>query len=229
MGTYLFRNGIVCKSLLLALVVLTFSWNVAAQTAIGPQHIATIADGGNFSPLHGNTHPLARQEFDHGLATDSLTLPRILLVLQRTLEREGALQRLVKEQQDSSSSNYHAWLTPEQFGKQFGPADEDIETLTQWLTSHGFTDIKVGPGRTAIEFSGNVASIRNAFHTQIHRYLVNGNEHIANASDPQIPAAFKPVVAGIVSLHDFRKKPMYRLAGTSRSATLATGLTMPNP
>jgi subtilase family serine protease len=52
---------------------------------------------------------------------------------------------------------------------QFGPADADVEAVTGWLTAQGFTDTKVGPGRTAVEFSGNVAQVRNAFHTQMHQ------------------------------------------------------------
>ena len=38
-------------------------------------------------------------------------------------------------------------------------------------------------------------------------YVVNGVAHWANASDPQIPAALTPVVAGISTLHTFRKAP----------------------
>ena len=37
----------------------------------------------------------------------------------------------------------------------------------------------------------------------IHYLDVNGKHHIANMSDPQIPAALAPAVAGVVSLHDF--------------------------
>jgi len=111
----------------------------------------------------------------------------MLLLLQRIPEQETALQQLLEDQQNKSSANYHAWLTPDQFGKQFGPVDADIRTVTQWLASHGFTSIKVGAGRTVIEFSGNVASVRNAFHAEMHRYFVKGEEHIANVSDPQSP------------------------------------------
>jgi len=85
------------------------------------------------------------------------------------------------------SPNFHNWLTPEQFGKQFGPADADIQTVTDWLAHQGFQQIKVGAGRTAIEFSGNVAQVRNAFHTEIHQFNVNGESRQANLSDPQIP------------------------------------------
>src|SRR5205807_2787966 len=152
--------------------------------------------------LRGNVHPLARPEFDQGLVADAQPLKRMLLLLQRSPDQESALRQLLDDQQSRSSPNYHAWLTPGEFGRRFGPADEDIQAVTKWLSSQGFTDINVGAGRNVIEFSGTVASVRNAFHTEMHHYLVNGEDHLANASDPQIPAALTTAFAGIVSLHN---------------------------
>jgi len=63
-----------------------------------------------------------------------------------------------------------------------------------------------------IDFSGTAGQVRTAFHTEIHNLVVNGKNHIANISDPQIPAALAAVV-GIVSLHDFRPKSQYTLLG----------------
>ncbi len=198
--------------ILLLFSILIYPWHAVAQmTSVGGR-ITQAVDEKNLVSLPGNVHPLARPEFDQGPIADAQPLRRMLLLLRRNPEQETALRSLLSEQQDQSSPNYHAWLTPEQFGRQFGPAESDVQTLTQWLTTQGFTDIKVGPGRTVIEFSGNVGSVRNAFHTEIHRYLVKGEEHIANASAPLIPAALKPVIAGIVSLHNFRKRPMYHVA-----------------
>ena len=57
-----------------------------------------------------------------------------------------------------------------------------------------------------MEISGNVAQMRTAFHTQIHKYEVNGETHYANASDPKVPSALAPVVAGFVSLNNFRPR-----------------------
>ena len=51
--------------------------------------------------------------------------------------------------------------------------------------------------------------METAFHTQIRTYLVAGQLHHANATDPQIPAALAAVVAGPVSMHDFRRAPMH--------------------
>lgn len=194
-----------CRSSLLLVFALTYSFGRAgAQTTNIPARITQAIDENNLVVLKGNVHPLARSEFDQGPIGDAQPLNRILLLLQRSPEQETTLQKLLEEQQDKSSLNYHAWVTPDQFGKQFGPADGDIQAITQWLAAHGFTGIKVGAGRNVVEFSGNVASVRNAFHTEIHRYLVDGEEHLANASDPQIPAALTSIVVGIVSLHNFR-------------------------
>jgi hypothetical protein len=180
---------------------------VHAQTSNIPARIIQAIDEKNLVTLSGNVHPLARAEFDQGPVADAQPLNRILLLLRRSPDQEAALLKLLEDQQSKSSPNYHAWLTSDQFGKRFGPADADIQSVTQWLTSQGFTGIKVGPGRTVLEFSGTVSSVRNTFRTEVHRYLVGGIEHIANTSDPQIPAAVAPVVAGVVSLHSFRPIP----------------------
>ena len=113
---------------------------------------------------------------------DSQPMHRMLLLLQREPDQEAALKTLVDQQQSSASPNYHQWLTPQQFGQQFGPADADIQTVTNWLQSHGFQVARVSTGRTLIEFSGTAGQVRNAFHTEIHRYLVNGEQHFANSS-----------------------------------------------
>src|SRR6185437_1189871 len=98
-------------------------------------------------PLPGNVYPLARPEFDQGASPDTQMLRRMLLLLQRSPDQEAALQKLLKDQQDKSSANYYTWLSPDEFGKRFGPADGDVDVVTQWLTSHGFTYVKVGTGR----------------------------------------------------------------------------------
>jgi subtilase family serine protease len=206
--------------------VLYFSLLAAAQAAKVPARITQPVDLENLVTLRGNTHPLARPEYDQGAAPDSLPTERILLVLQRSAEQEAALRNLLDEQQIKSSPNYHMWLTPEQFGQQFGPADADIQAVTDWLTSQGFQVSHVAAGRTVIEFSGTAGLVRQAFHTEIHKFVVNGVEHWANASDPQIPAALTPVVAGFASLSNFPKKPRVHRLGTF-SKSKATGVVRP--
>jgi subtilase family serine protease len=148
---------------------------------------------------------------------------RMMLVLKRSPDQESALQDLLTQQQINSSANFRKWLTPDMFGQQFGPADADIQAVTSWLTSFGFQSIKVSKGRNIIEFSGTAAQVETALHTSIHKYFVNGENHWANTSDPQIPAALAPVISGIVSLHDFHPKPAIVKSDRKLTASVTPG------
>ena len=199
---------------LLGLCLFLSAVHCSGQTTVPTARIIRVTDENKLVTLARNVHPLARPEFDRGSVNDAQALHRMLLLLQRSPDQQSALLQLLDDQQSKSSSNYHKWVTPTQFGQQFGPADADIQTVTQWLASRGFTDIKVSSGRSIIEFSGNVAQVRSAFHTEIHQYVVRGETHLANALDPQIPAALSPVVAGIVSLNNFPVKSHLHRLGT---------------
>ena len=187
-----------------------------SQSPRVPARITQAVDDSNRITLRGNVHRLARAEFDRGSVPESQLAPHVALILKRSDEQETALRLLLDQQQDKSSPNYHKWLTPEQFGKRFGPADSDIQAVTDWLTSRGFTNIRVSPGRTRVEFNGNIGQIDSAFQTQIHHFFVNGRMHSANVSDPQIPAALSPVVRGVVALNDFRPHALSHHLGTFR-------------
>ena len=188
--------------------------------------VTQAVDMQNLITLRGNVHPLARPEFDQGVAPDDLPMERMLLVLQRGPDQEAALRQLLDDQQVKSSPRFHQWLTPEQFGQQFGPADSDIQAVTDWLASQGFEVTKVAAGRTVIEFSGTAGLVRQVLGTEIHKFTVNGEDRWANASDPQIPAALVPVVAGFASLNNFPRRPLtHRLGTFTRSK--ATGEVQP--
>src|SRR5215831_10238401 len=205
------------KSLCLIFVLLAGA-TAGAQSQDSPQIstepkplITEVLDESHLTPLKGNTHRLARPEFDLGTADGTLPTKRMLLVLKRSDAQEAALRRLLDDQQDKHSPSYHKWLTPEKFGQQFGPTDADMQTITSWLQSHGF-EVGSTKGRTVLEFSGTAAQVEETFHTTIHSYLVNGETHWANSSDPAIPAALRPAVAGIKTLHNFLKKPALQVA-----------------
>jgi len=198
---------------LVAMAWVALSCAGLAQTVGAHSRILGRPDDDKRIVLPGNTYPLAHAEFDRGPAPDGLSLDRMLLLLKRSPEQDAELATFLEEQQDPNSSNFHAWLSPEQFGERFGANRQDIEKITQWLSSHGFVIGSVSNGRTVIDFSGTAGQVREAFHTQIHKYLVNGVEHWANATNPQIPVALAPVVAGVVSLNDFGLRPMHHLFG----------------
>jgi hypothetical protein len=151
---------------------------------------------------------------------------RLLLLLQRSAQQEAELQTYLRAVQDPHSPQYHHWLVTEEFGRRFGVSDADLEAVQQWLMQQGLTVSRIATGRIAIEFSGTFGQVENAFHTSLHQYVVNSEQHWANASDPQIPRALAPVVAGIVSLNDFGPHSM-AIRGPSGTFKSQTGTIRP--
>jgi subtilase family serine protease len=146
----------------------------------------------------------------------------IVLVLSRAPEQQAAFDEFVAAQYDSSSPNFHHWLQPAEVGEHFGPSLADIATISNWLASHSLSVAAVSKDRMSIRCGGTAAQVEGAFHTEIHNLSVNGERHIANISDPQIPAALAPVVLGVKALHDFKPKPLHRL-GSKVTFDSATG------
>ena len=158
--------------------------------------------------IGGSKHPLAQPRFDIGSVNPDVKLDRMLLVLGASPQQEQDLQNLLKSQQDRTSPNFHHWLTPEEFGQKFGPAPQDLAAVKSWLAADGFTVESVAKSGRWIEFSGTAGQTEHAFSTIMRQYQIGLSHHIGNASEISLPAAVSPVVRGLVSLHDFFKRPM---------------------
>jgi subtilase family serine protease len=182
---------------------------VYAQPAGHPVRVIREAiDETRLVALEGNTRPEANARNDRGIVPDDFPLGHMLLQLKRSPERESALEQYIGQLHNPQSSSFHQWLTPDQFAEHYGVAKEDVDTVTGWLKSHGFTVEGVPPSGLTVDFSGTAGLVRGAFHTEIHNLEVNDAQHFGNMSDPRIPSALVPVVAGIVSLHNFRPQPL---------------------
>jgi hypothetical protein len=175
-----------------------------------PVLITQNVDESKLVTLAGNTRPEANKQNDRGLVTDNLAMDHMLLQLKRSAEQEQELGQYIDELQDPSSPNFHQWLTAKEYGERFGLATQDLNTITRWLESHGFTVNVVYENGLLIDFSGTAGEVRAAFHTEIHHLDVKGVQHLANMSDPQIPAALAPAIVGVVSLHDFKPHTNYK-------------------
>jgi subtilase family serine protease len=179
-----------------------------ALLAQGPvrDRILEAVDVSKVTTVGGNVHPMARAEFDQGRVDPSMVM-RLTITFKMTAAQEADLNALLAAQQDRGSADYHRWLTPEQFGNRFGLSQSDIGKVTAWLQSEGFRIEGVPPSRNMITFSGSAQQVESALHTEIHRYLADGKQHYANASNPSVPAAIGDVVLGFRGLNNFQLKP----------------------
>src|SRR6202020_636910 len=90
-----------------AVAALCMGAAVASAQALLPvprSRVVQVVDDTRRTTLSGNTHPLARAEFDQGSLADEAPLHRMLLVLQRSAEQEAALKQLLDQQQNTGSS-----------------------------------------------------------------------------------------------------------------------------
>jgi trimeric autotransporter adhesin len=201
------------QSLRLLTLFAAFASSLALAQSQSASRITQPIDDSRRVTLKGNVHPLSRPSYDQGAVPDSFPAERMFLILQRSPEREAALRQLIQDAHTPGSPSFHTWLTPEQFGELYGPEDSEVAAVAGWLQTHGFSVARVTKGKTAIEFSGSAGQLREAFHTEIHTYLINGETHHANNSDPQIPAALAPVITGITPMNDFRPKSNLTVLG----------------
>lgn len=194
------RRPMVLVSLLTALFLAVMP---LCSSAASP-----VIDNHDVVRLPGNVPAQARPQNDFGPTDPALPMNRIIVQLRRSPAKEAELKQFLAAQQDPSSPDYHHWLTPEQFGKRFGPSEADLALVTGWLKSEGFRVDEVAKGRMWINVSGTVAQVEQAFHTSIHDFYVGGKMRHANTQNPAIPRALAGVVAGVVSLNNFPIQPM---------------------
>jgi hypothetical protein len=210
-----------------------------AQQAAPNVRIVSPIDENQLVTLTGNVHPAASAKNDRGPVSASLPMADLVLVLSRSPEQQAAFDQYVQGEYDSGSPDYHQWLTPGAIGERFGPSLSDVATVTGWLTGHGFAVTQVSNDRLTITFSGTAGQVESTFHTAIHNLSVSGVPHIANMTDPQIPAALAPVVVGVKQLHNFFPHPLHHAGsvvrfnqaagGWQRVASLGGGAAAPHP
>ena len=195
---------IFASVIFIAFVFSTLSHAVSADRVTG------VIDSSSAIELQKSLHPRAQPKYDRGPVDPSFRLASITLMTLPSASQQKALNLLLAQQQDRTSSNYHKWFTPSQYADQFGLSQNDLNRITAWLKAQGFVVQSVGGGRNTVKFSGTAAQVQSAFQTEIHRYNVDGEEHFANATPLMLPAALKGVVSGIVGVHDFRMHPASR-------------------
>ncbi|HLK64170.1 MAG TPA: protease pro-enzyme activation domain-containing protein [Bryobacteraceae bacterium] len=198
-------------------LVLSFLFLLGASSLHAQnRRIAGPIDSAKIVPLNGNLRPAAMRRNDQGRVGPSFPLPGLTLYLKPSAAQQADLLRLLEQQQDPASPRYHQWLTPEEFADRFGLGAQDLAAAADWLRSRGFTVGKAARSRTWIAFSGTARQVEDTFHTEIHRYALNGKTHYANATEPSIPLALASAVAGLDGLDDLTPEQI--------EATSATGV-----
>lgn len=170
----------------------------------------------------GNVDARAKLSSSLGPASGDTKLESLSLRFKMTDAQTVALHQLLAAQQNPSSPLFHKWLTPEQFGMQFGMSAGDLATVSSWLQTQGFTVTEVARGRTFVSFSGTVSQVNRAFGVTVQRVSFRGEEHLANMAEPTLPASIAAVVRAVTGLSDFRFKPRSHVRSVSTTNPVFT-------
>ena len=202
--------------LLLRVFAVSMSLSAAATGlhAVVPNRVAAIAAGSRTELAH-SVSGRAKVAADRGEAPAGTRLSNVTLHFSLTAAQQAALTQLLIAQQNPSSPQYHHWLTPEQYGAQFGLSAADLSRVTQWLTGQGLSVTTVARSSNLIRFSGTVAQVEQALGTTIHTVTLSGEQHVTNVTNLKLPSGLAAVVSGVTGLSDFRLKPRVHLAKAS--------------
>jgi subtilase family serine protease len=173
----------------------------------------------NMVPSRGNRHPRATTKNNLGAVNGSVRMSRLTLFFKTSAAQQAELEILAKNQRDPRAPQYHAWLTPQEYGARFGLSDSDLNRTQEWLQSLGFRIDEVVPSQNAIVFSGTVQQVESAFQTSINNFSDGQQIFYSNLDDPSLPAALEPLVLGIRSLNNYRLRPRAKTRSLNPSFT----------
>jgi subtilase family serine protease len=217
---YRFRH---CSLLVCSLLATAMSATALAQSSPKVTVIRAQIDEKKTFAFHGNIRPEVTAENDRGPVSESMELKGMHLLLARSPESQAAFDQYLQDVTNPRSASFHKWLTGPQIGKLFGPSDQDVAILTAWMTSKGFSVHSITPDGTLMEFDGTASQVSKAFHSPIHNLSVDGVSHIANVTDPEIPEALAPMIAGVLPVNDFKPRAMLMKRGKSAKPSIAAG------
>lgn len=92
------------------------------------------------------------------------------LTIGLPLRNQDALTNLLHDLYDPSSPRYRQYLTPDQFAQQFGPTEQDYQSVIAFAKAHGLTVTGTHSNRVLLDVSGPVSNVEDAFQVNLHVY-----------------------------------------------------------
>ncbi len=105
------------------------------------------------------------------------------LAIGLPLRNREALTNLLQQIYDPASTNYHRYLTPDQFTAQFGPSAEDYQAVINFAAQNGLTVSGTHPNRVVLDVTGTAANIQQAFHVTLRTYYNSAAARVFFAPD----------------------------------------------
>jgi subtilase family serine protease len=121
------------------------------------------------------------------------------ILVSLRFNREEELSKLVEEQSDRTSPNYHRYLSTSEFADRFGPTVEQLNDVVAKLSAAGFQVSEVASNRMQIYASASSVTVETYFKTQIHTVTQGSyGERYTNLTPAWLPAELEATVEAVV-------------------------------
>ena len=127
------------------------------------------------------------------------------LAIGISLPDPAGLDKFLTELYDPASTNFHKYLTSEEFTMRFGPTEQDYEAVIQYARANGLTVLETHSNRLVLDVAGPAAAVENALHVKLRKYQhpTEGRQFFAPDAEPSVASGLP--VADIQGLSDFSK------------------------
>ncbi|HXR48690.1 MAG TPA: choice-of-anchor tandem repeat GloVer-containing protein [Candidatus Limnocylindrales bacterium] len=159
------RNSFLSSAVKLVCLPLNFGIGLSSGFLLLATVLPGVAAGRQIVP-----YKLFAAMTNSTLVAPSVGWKRLNLAIGLPLRNQEVLNQLLKEINDPGSTNYHHYLTPEQFTERFGPTKADYEAVVRFAQSHGLTVTGRHPNRVLLDVKGMAANIERAFHVKLGVY-----------------------------------------------------------
>jgi pseudomonalisin len=117
-------------------------------------------------------------------------------------QNASQVQSTLQQMLTPGNALYGTSYTVQQFASQFGATNAQVQTVENYLTSNGFTDLVVSDNQLLIQATGTATNVEAAFNTSLSQYSVNGTIVFVNTTGAQVPTSLSGIVVAVLGLNN---------------------------
>jgi uncharacterized repeat protein (TIGR01451 family) len=163
---------------------------------------SSVAAEPGMKTLSGHVPAVVPQLQSKGLLSAATNLD---LAIGLPLRNRETLTNLLQQIYDPSSTNYHRYLSPDEFTAQFGPTEQDYQAVVDFARTNGLTVTRTYSNRMLVDVRGKTADVQNAFRVtlRVYQHPTEARDFFAPDTEPSVPLALP--VQDIGGLDSFRE------------------------
>ena len=147
---------------------------------------------------------------------------RVSFAVVLRLRHSAELSALARQVSDPDSASYRHFLTTAQLNARYAPTAASRLAVTAWLQQAGLTVDGASPSGTMVLAHASAGAVEKGLQVQLARFAVGAEQLRAPLTEPVVPVALRPFVAGIQGLAQSTMK-------VPSAVHEATGVPVPAP